>query len=60
MKAGTIRSVSVQHCLRDANQVAHELARYAYDSKESRVWDGDPPGFIFHFLVHDVTMIPDE
>ena len=56
LKASMLGSVSFKHYLRDANKVAHELAKFAYEKKESRVW-GDPPSFIPPFLVKDVTLL---
>ena len=49
-KASMMEDVSFQHCMRDANQVAHQLAKHVYQSKENLVWDGDPPGFILPYL----------
>jgi hypothetical protein len=40
--------------------VAHELAKFAYSSKETHVWDGDPPGFIFPHVIRDVTLLSTE
>jgi hypothetical protein len=34
-KASLMSEVSFQHCPREANQLAHELARHAFTSKES-------------------------
>jgi ribonuclease HI len=42
LKASNIESVSFQHCPRKANQVAHNLAKFAYDTKQTFSWDGDP------------------
>jgi hypothetical protein len=36
--------------------VAHNLARNAYISKNSLVWDGDPTGFIINDVIEDVTI----
>jgi hypothetical protein len=53
MKASTIKGISFQHCQRDANQVAHELARNAFSSKNFLSWEGDPLGFIKPFVIKD-------
>jgi hypothetical protein len=37
--------------------VAHLLAKLLFDSKESLVWEGDPPDFILPSLVADVIML---
>jgi hypothetical protein len=55
-KANAISDISFQHCSRDANKVAHNLARNAYISKNSLVWDGDPTGFIINDVIEDVTI----
>jgi hypothetical protein len=43
--------VSFHHCPRSANQVTHELAKFAYNLKETNVWDGNTPAFI---LLHAI------
>jgi hypothetical protein len=43
--------VRFQHCPRKANQVAYELAKFAFDSKETFIWEGDPPIFYLFFYV---------
>lgn len=40
----------------DANKVAHNLARHAFDSDFVIVWDGDPPTFIMPAVIADVTI----
>ena len=32
-----------QHCFREANRLAHRLARHAYNSQLSISWDDEPP-----------------
>ena len=56
-KVATIGVVSFRHIGRDANQVAHELARASYDSKQSCNWVDEPPSFILDRLLHDVTIL---
>ena len=36
--------------------VAHKLARFAYDSDSSFVWDGHLPSFIIPDVINDVTL----
>jgi hypothetical protein len=60
LQANMMTDVSFHHCPRSANQVAHELAKFAYSSKETHVWDGDPPGFIFPHVIRDVTLLSTE
>ena len=40
--AGMIGSVEFMHCVRETNEVAHSLAKYAYDSNISCNWADDP------------------
>ena len=53
LKAGATEEVCFQFCLREANQVAHELAKYAYVSKECRSWEGDPSDSVKPFVIRD-------
>ena len=50
------QEVSMEHLNREANQVAHELARRAMITKKNCIWDDDPPSFIIHTLANDVTI----
>jgi len=49
--------ISIEHLSREANQVAHELARQAMLTKENWIRDDDPPSFIVDFLANDVTIL---
>jgi ribonuclease HI len=49
--------VSIKHCNREANQVAHELARVSFTSGSSCTWVDEPPRFILSKLVNDVTLL---
>ena len=60
LKASWINRISFQHCPRDANRVAHNLAKKAYTSKDSFTWDGDPPGFILADVISDVTVLQND
>ena len=51
---------TIEHCDREANQVAHELAQQAFVSKAICIWVDSPPSFIFPILSNDVTMLADE
>jgi ribonuclease HI len=55
-KVTTIGAVSFMHIGREANQVAHELARDSYSSKLSCTWVDEPPRFILEKLLNDVIM----
>ena len=47
MTVSTMEEVDFQHCLREANEVAHQLAKFVYQTKESFIWEGDPPLFFY-------------
>jgi hypothetical protein len=53
----SIGEVSFKHCPREANRVAHEIARVAFDSCSSGFWDGEPSSFILSHLGNDVTIM---
>ena len=57
LRSSRIGAITVQHCNPEANQAAHNLARYAFDSNLSYVWDGDPPSFIMADVINDVTIV---
>lgn len=48
--------VIFDHCIRECNQVAHELAKLARFSNPG-VWLESPPEAVFSFIVNDATMI---
>ena len=52
--------ISISHCIRECNSVAHELARQALVGKSSLVWIDDPPTFILQMFVRDVTVLSNE
>jgi hypothetical protein len=54
--SSSIGDVSFKHCPREANGVAHELARVSFESCSSGFWEGEPPNFILSHLVNDVTI----
>ena len=51
---------TIEHCDREANQVAHELARQALEEKVSCIWVDSQPIFITALLANDVTILSDE
>jgi ribonuclease HI len=55
-KASEMEEIAFPHCHREANQVAHELAKLAYSSRENKVWEGDPPAYIQPFVINDVNL----
>ena len=56
VKAHSIGSVSVQHCRREANVVAHNLAKHALETNSYTFWEDDPPRFIFADVMNDVSL----
>jgi ribonuclease HI len=52
-----IGDVKFQHCPREANKVAHELAKVSFSNTSSCNWDDDPPSFLLPFLLDDVTIL---
>jgi ribonuclease HI len=57
MRAQAFRSLSFEHCPREANMVAHHIAQFAYDGKSSFGWDGDSPDFIRRLVLNDVIVL---
>jgi hypothetical protein len=53
-------AISISHCNRDCNSVAHELARQALLDKSSFVWVDDPSNSILQLLVNDVTILSNQ
>jgi hypothetical protein len=54
-KLAKIGSVLFSHCLRDANRVAHTLAKECFSCKDNRSWVDDPPSFLLENLLNYVT-----
>jgi ribonuclease HI len=52
-----LNSVSFQYCPREANEVAHDLARDCFACKSSSSWVEEPPDFIICKLLNDVTVL---
>ena len=51
------QDISIEHCSRDANCVAHELARQAMQTKTNCIWGDEAPSFILEFVLNDVTVL---
>jgi ribonuclease HI len=56
-QAQAITRVTVRHCSREANEVAHSLAKHCYSNNLCCNWDDDPPSFLLDRLSHDVRII---
>jgi ribonuclease HI len=52
----TIGEVTFKHCPREANNVAHELAKFSFLNKNSCNWASEPPSFLLNSLISDVTI----
>lgn len=57
---GMIGSVDFLHCIRKANEVAHVLAKFAYDNKLACNWVDEPPDFLIATLTNNVTILPNQ
>jgi hypothetical protein len=54
--ASGYRNISFQHYNREANGVAHELARFSFLDHVDRFLDDDSPSFLLPKLINDVTI----
>ncbi|KAE8806492.1 Superoxide-generating NADPH oxidase heavy chain subunit B [Hordeum vulgare] len=55
--ATSIGKVIFSHCFREANSVAHELAKFSFCNKVEDNWTNEPPEFLVSQLVNDVLII---
>ena len=55
--AHDIASIQFQHCPREANGLAHFLARHAFYSNLVFSWDDDPPSFLLPHVLKNVILI---
>jgi hypothetical protein len=53
----SIGNVSFRHSFREANKVAHVLARESFCNKLTCNWVEEPPGFLLDDLLNDVTVL---
>jgi hypothetical protein len=53
----TIDKVSFKHYRREANKVAHDLAKHSFLNKVSCNWVDEPPSFLLNNVVNDVTTL---
>jgi hypothetical protein len=62
-RVGCISSISIlgkvefRHFPRESNEVAYNLARFCYDSKNSCNWVDEPPSCILSKLLADVIIL---
>jgi ribonuclease HI len=49
--------VTFKYCPREANKVAHELAKFSFLNNESCNWVDEPPSFLLNNIINDVTIL---
>jgi ribonuclease HI len=52
-----IGRVKFKHCFREANSVAHELARHGLSTRSTCTWVDEPPSFLLPSILNDVTIM---
>ena len=50
-------SITFDHCSREANSVADDLAKHCISSGKSEAWETVIPDFILHHYVNDLAII---
>ena len=55
-KTNSMIDIGFKHCPQDANQVAHQLVKRGFETKDRLSWNGDSPEFILPFVISDVTL----
>ena len=55
--AGGIGNISFQHCPRETNKVAHNLARLCFVSDVIINWEGNPPLSVVRYALDDVSLL---
>ena len=56
-KAFSIGLVSFAYCNRQANKVAHNLARIIFMLKTAMFWDVGPPSCVINDIIDDVSIL---
>jgi hypothetical protein len=51
------QDISIEHCSRETNQVAHNLARRARQHRQNCIWVDEPPNLILDLVINDVTIL---
>jgi hypothetical protein len=54
---GGFQDISIEHCIREVNHVAHNLAKRAMQLKQTCTWVDEPPSFILDLLTNDITIL---
>jgi hypothetical protein len=52
-----IGSVIFKHCLREANQIAHDLSTFIFANKKSCIWTDETPSFLVSMLIDNVRCV---
>ncbi|KAK3136312.1 hypothetical protein QOZ80_5BG0431460 [Eleusine coracana subsp. coracana] len=52
--------IVIEHCPREANKVAHELARHGFPLKSDCNWVDEPPSNCLGLLIDDVTIFDNQ
>jgi hypothetical protein len=55
--SSSIGTVKFKYRPREANQVAHELAKFSFSNALSCNWVYEPPSFLLGSLLNDVTIM---
>jgi hypothetical protein len=53
-------SKSIEHCNRDANQVAHELAKFSFINRSTCFWANEPHRFLIAIMANNVILFNDQ
>jgi hypothetical protein len=52
--------IKFQHCPREVNKVAHNLAKLCFESDRVIQWDGDPPSHVSVDVLDDVALVSND
>lgn len=51
------QDISIEHCSREVNQLAHNLAKRVMQYKQTCTWVDESPSFILDLLTNDVLIL---
>jgi hypothetical protein len=49
--------ITFKYCPREANKVAHELAKFSFLNNQSCNWVDEPLSFLLNNIINDVTVL---
>jgi hypothetical protein len=55
-----LRMITFQHCPREVNKVAHNLAKFCFQSDRIISWDGDPPSHVSLDALNDLALLSND